>query len=122
MDWQAAYGGDATVDVPSVEGLTSDGKAVVLRTHGASGWSRRGYNLADGTTVATSLPDDDVAGLITDPLSERIIGYETADSGIAYTFLNADDKERCTNSPRRSPAKRSSSSPRATTRRSSWCA
>lgn len=94
FDWQEVYGVDTPIDQPNMEGLSADGKSVVVQTAGPDGYRQRAFLIADGSAAPAPFSDSVVADVIYDPLSARIIGTVKAAGGIETTFFSQEDKER----------------------------
>jgi dipeptidyl aminopeptidase/acylaminoacyl peptidase len=87
-DWQKAFSVDAPIDMPQLEGLTTDGSSLLVAMPDGTDKTIR---ISDGAQeTATGLGRYDRA--IEDPVTHRIIGSERLDTSYHYRFLDRADQ------------------------------
>ena len=90
--WVDAYGTDATIDTPSVEGLSPDGSALILDVPTSRGVEVKALSLTDYSINKVPAQYQEYDQPITDPATHRIIGGVRMDEGRTYAFLDKADQ------------------------------
>ena len=90
--WADAYNADASVDVPSLDGLSADGKSMILEIPTSNGAEFRAVSLDGGGIVKAPAPYEEFEDTIKDPVSHRIIGGVLRDPDQPYKFIDPADQ------------------------------
>lgn len=90
--WAPAYSTKVQNDPPSVRGLSPDGSALVLELFKDGDLEYRPLSLADGKLGEPISQYDGLDGLITDPITHRIIGGVKIGMEPDYVFFDAKDQ------------------------------
>ena len=91
-EWNTVYSVTAAIDLPSVLGVTADGKAIELRVIDSNGYETTSINIGDGSP-GTALDSNANVGLpVMDPATDRIIGNVGGQEHTTYYFSSRDDQ------------------------------
>jgi dipeptidyl aminopeptidase/acylaminoacyl peptidase len=89
-DWKEIYGEDIAIDMPSVEGFSSDGRTLIVSYDNGGKHNQKAFATTDG--AGTSPVDKGTGTPMHDRLSGRIVGYVYEGREIEYEFI--DPKEQ----------------------------
>ena len=90
--WQEVYSTHATIDTPGVEGLSPDGAALIVSQPSDEGYGFKALSLKDGTMGPAPEAFTDLAAVMEDPASHRIIGGVHEGMETRYQFFDAADQ------------------------------
>jgi len=90
--WANAYQTDTSIDVPYVEGLSSDGASLILSIPTSDGVQTRTLALSNGMLGKAPEKLAEFDSMITDPATHRIIGGVLMDADQTYEFLDPADQ------------------------------
>jgi dipeptidyl aminopeptidase/acylaminoacyl peptidase len=92
--WVDAFQVAADLDLPFVAGLSADGSAVIVEHKQEDATVRQAVLIADAKPGTTQEQQYEGAGLLIDPLTQRIIGTSLGTMTTQYTFFNRDDQRK----------------------------
>jgi dipeptidyl aminopeptidase/acylaminoacyl peptidase len=90
--WVKALDTVAPIDTPSIEGFSSDGRALVVEVMDKGIASVKQASLADGSVTTLANVDPYLASPIVDERTGRLLGRVKIDSDMHYTFFNSTDQ------------------------------
>jgi dipeptidyl aminopeptidase/acylaminoacyl peptidase len=88
--WTEVYAMAAAIDRPTMEGLSADGGAVIVR--GADGRGLQSVNLTTGAATPAIGPEQGLTNLIFDPQTRRIIGGSRLTMAADTVFFDPHDQ------------------------------
>jgi hypothetical protein len=89
-DWKEIYGEDIAIDMPSVDGFSSDGRTLIVSSDTGGKHNLKAFATTDG--AGTSPIDKGTGTPLHDRLTGRMVGYVYEGREIQYEFI--DPKEQ----------------------------
>lgn len=90
--WQDIYSENASIDPPSLVGLSPDGTALEVASRKTGEVTMLAFSLADGKPVPSMLKG--TGGVLFDRLTRRIAGERFVEHDVAYRFFDTADQQR----------------------------
>jgi dipeptidyl aminopeptidase/acylaminoacyl peptidase len=91
--WVKTFDLVAPIDIPEIQGLSADGRSLVVRLIDGGKRVVDEVSLADGSVKKLSDAVSSLEYPFLDERTGRVIGHVTIDSGIHYTFFDKNDQE-----------------------------
>ncbi len=90
--WVEVFGADATIESPTVDGIGPDGTALLVDIPKDGKFEERQLRLSDGAWMAAPDMGDAQSGVVTDPVTHRVIGTQQLEVGTNYKFFAPADQ------------------------------